>query len=212
MNDFDYKNKSTKYKNKYINLKYILDNKFYFMHIPSSFSSLTNILKTGYIKPNKDIDNKYKHFSGYENKNEIFMSIYFDTIKNIKHVASSYVLILNPHLIFTHKMNAYQNWRGSFLTSINKNNYVNALEIVKDFVAHPEGKIPKIVIDAGGYRTHEITTKKDISIQSIMGIICIGCSDSQLKKLQNLIKKLDLNIKITLTTETKPFDYYKELL
>ena len=45
-----------------------------------------------------------------------------------------------------------------------------------------------------------------------MGIICIGCSDSQLKKLQNLIKKLDLNIKITLTTETKPFDYYKELL
>jgi hypothetical protein len=171
---------------------------FYFAHGTHDKKSMFSILKDGIIY--RGTKTKTKHFSGYPIP-YVFATIYFDDILNIDYY-QPYSLILNPKIISKYKIKFSKGWSGGRGVGgingfgedidINKNDkhIEEKIKEIRKYVKNPKKTIGESKIEVPKMMNHEVIFHDDIVLDDdvLMGIIFMGMTDRDMKKIKKLIK------------------------
>lgn len=216
MSSINYYQKYLKYKQKYLDLQNdIRHNKtiltggancgFFFMHGTKNFDNLLSILDDEYIFLGKDVDEKYRFLSGSETESdEIYMSIYFKDIDNIKHFLGI-TLILDCKLIYDRDLVFQEGWYGSnpiyFSKNDNKKTFNAKFKHMHDFLENPI-TVPQKIREFSGLMDHQVLTSEPIPLKKYLRGIALNIQENDdtykrdLKKIKNKIKQKNYDVKI----------------
>ena len=188
---------------------------FYFTHGTFFAKNMIAILKDGFIKPNKDIDPKFRVLGGGEELDDIYGHIYFDEYPNTMPAYYEPCFILHPKILCDYGIKFYKSWGGSE-TIIDKN---SPSKIIKKYLENIRkyliNSINKIETRPDGtkftrlwqYR-HEIRFNKKISIRKyVIGIVCddYSCLEKDFKIIKQLIKEKNYKLTIIRRIRDKPY-------
>ena len=220
----DYKEKYYKYKTKYLHLrnnlnlteygkKNNIENKIdstqtefdhalqnmYFIHESNDINTIIKILKSGILKPGKDVKKCERKFSGGEAQEYIYSNIYFDDIKNIDRTMVPSIL-LHPNIIKDFDVIMNKGWRCKPMKNsiiINKKDTLydklNKLKKMYKFIETLDG-LHNYEKNGPGHLQHEILLSKQIDIHKYA--LGITCEPQHVKMLKKVISKYDYDIKI----------------
>lgn len=205
--DGTYYAKYLKYKRKYIDAKYkIVKSKtkhteankkrkkgmkhpYYLIHT-TPFDHLIEILKTGWIKPAKDIPIKYMRFGkDGEPLEYIFTNIHFEDLQNLTSL-SSHALILSPQLIQDLDAIFVKGWSGGdfqkhdIIRFGTKDDIERIRKTLTEYGPTPE--------NMDGWMTHEVLFSGKISLEKyLVGVVCLNCNSNSMKKVRKLATKYE---------------------
>lgn len=188
---------------------------FYFTHGTFFAKNMIAILKDGFIKPNKDIDPKFRILGGGEELDDIYGHIYFDEYPNTMPTYFEPCFILHPKILCDFDIKIHKIWRLNE-TTINKSNSPKKIKKELDDLrkylinsankieTHPDGS--KTI--SSWYYRHEILFNKKISIKKyVIGIVCDDCAclEKDFKIIKQLIKEKNYKLTIIRRIRNKPF-------
>lgn len=197
----DYYSRYEKYKDCYIECK--MDYNYYFMHCTMSIDNLKKILSERVLKLGKNVPREVRKLSGGKDLEYIFLNINFDDLMNIEQY-KCLSLLIHPRIVNDYRIVFNTNWQGGISDSsiiIEKNISIKEkkekIDKIKEAIKNPKD-IPQIVLDAPGFRHHEILLEEDLPIDKYL--IGVVCHDSDVQEIKEFLK----NDKIKIITDTKP--------
>lgn len=181
-----------------------LHKNYYLLHGTKNEDNIINILKTGFMKPAKMLENKYKNFSGTEDYNQmpnIFFNIYFVDLQNIKATSFNYLFILHPSILKDFSFTFDKGWGYQKFLEINKDDnddkFDEKIEKIHKYLSNPD--LPQVLRNACDFMHHQLYTETDteIPIKYIIGIIFNYIHDNdKFNEIKQLIKEKNLKIKL----------------
>lgn len=205
MAEINYKKKYLKYKKKYIKLEDSIYNNYYFVHMTKNIKTLRNILKTGVIKPGKDVAYEDRFIIKDDSLDNVYAHMYFEDIHNLTNMPA-YGILFSPNILKTHDMVFFKGWGGGF----GKNIYLNKkdtrnirnkkIKQIKKYLKNPS--LPKNLLNKPNYH-HEVTFTKPIKLKNnLLGIVCTLCKKNDLTKFKKILNKYN---NVNIYTKHKPF-------
>ncbi len=174
--------------------------KFYFLH-STTFKNLKSMLKTKYIKLGTDPDVKERIWSS--GHDSVYLSIYFDDIKNLTN-AQNITLLLSSILIFDYKIHFNKGWgyeEDFVIINRKDDNVTSKIKKIRKYLKDPD--LPEKIKGLKWWE-HEIFVEKKISLDKyLVGLICV-CPNEELIKIKKLLKKLNMGYVKLYTTNDLP--------
>jgi len=166
--------------------------KFIFLHFTKNYDSLIDILKDGTLKAGKYLKNEQLFMSGDTKSKYIYMSIYFDNIKNLTH-GMDYTLIFRPEIYYNNKKEIRFNKGWGFKKMDLTENRNDNIKIIKKYLQELD-ELPEKIKEFSPLLHHEILFEGKIRLRgNLIGIICNNCSKEKLIEINNTLKNRKLN-------------------
>jgi len=196
-----YYNKYIEYKSDYLNLRNnmyggkiitIPKEKFILLHFTKNYDSLIEILKCGSLKASKYLRTDQMFMSGDTKSNYIYMSIYFDDLKNLTH-AMDFTLIFDPKVYYKHKKDIMFNKGWGFKKMVLSKDRDKNIAIIKKYIQDLDD-LPEKIKEFSPLLHHELLIEGKIKLKNnLIGIICNNCSKNQMEEINNILEQNRIN-------------------
>lgn len=173
--------------------------KMYFLHA-TTLDGMIEILKSGTIK----LGNVVSGSQFGSNCDCIFLSAYFDDIKNIK-MTYQMTLLLKPEIIYDYKLSFGKGWGYQPNYVIIKKNDKQLdikLKKIRTYLKDPD--LPP-VLKGLGVLEHELMIQEEIPLNKYLAGIILFCVKDQKNKVIKVLS--DQKIKTKIYTTNKPPKY-----
>lgn len=191
-----YKNKYTKYKLKMIGSAQ--NKNFYFVHNTFGYDNLIEILKCGVLKIGAELSEEQRRLSGGIPKNYIYMSIFFEDIKE-QYIPCG--LVFSSNILDDYDIVVNVGWNGNELCSIShkdtKKDKMKKIKKIKNFIKNPEKILPpqRAKMLKNNIMLHEVLFDKNIFLDKyLVKINDCGFTDKQIKEIKKIVCEKKLNV------------------